>query len=334
LARGVNINNLKQDHFREIPIPVAPLAEQKRIADKLDTVLARVDACRDRLSRVAPLLKRFRQSVLNAAVAGRLHGPNNSAKYRPFRLGEETLHLPEHWQRMALRDVIDPKRPLCYGVVQPGAESVEGIPLVRVQDMERGQILRSGLRTISKQIDEEFSRSRIQRGDLLISVVGTIGRTAIVPAGLEANIARAIARISCAPGCSSDWLDCWLNTPAVQWWLSSSSKEVARKTLNLSDLAVLPVPLPPVDEQAEIVRRVEALFAFADRLEARLASAQAAADRLTPALLAKALRGELVPQNPADEPATELLARLRAQRESTPPTRKARRTRRAEEITE
>jgi type I restriction enzyme S subunit len=71
-----------------------------------------------------------------------------------------------------------------------------------------------------------------------------------------------------------------------------------------------PVPLPPRLEQTEIVRRVEALFAFADRLEARLQSARATAERLTPAVLAKAFRGELVPQDPSDEPASELLRRL------------------------
>ena len=72
-----------------------------------------------------------------------------------------------------------------------------------------------------------------------------------------------------------------------------------------------------MQEQTEIVRRVEALFAFADRLEARLAQAQTAADRLTPSLLAKAFRGELVPQDPADEPASKLLRRLAAQRDAT-----------------
>ena len=72
----------------------------------------------------------------------------------------------------------------------------------------------------------------------------------------------------------------------------------------------LVVVLPHFDEQTEIVRRVETLFAFADRLEARLAQAQTAATRLTPALLAKAFRGELVPQDPNDEPAAELLRRL------------------------
>jgi type I restriction enzyme S subunit len=69
-------------------------------------------------------------------------------------------------------------------------------------------------------------------------------------------------------------------------------------------------------EQTEIVRRVESLFAFADRLEARLSRARTAADRLTPALLAKAFRGELVPQDPDDEPAAELLKRLREQCEA------------------
>ena len=81
--------------------------------------------------------------------------------------------------------------------------------------------------------------------------------------------------------------------------------------LNLGLLRELPILLPPPSEQQEIVRRVEALFAFADRIEARLATAQKTVERLTPATLAKAFRGELVPQDPNDEPASELLKRLR-----------------------
>ena len=79
-------------------------------------------------------------------------------------------------------------------------------------------------------------------------------------------------------------------------------------------------------EQTEIVRRVETLFAFADRLEARLKTAQTAADRLTPALLAKAFRGELVPQDPNDEPAAELLKRLAASRDAAPKAKRGRRS--------
>lgn len=184
--------------------------------------------------------------------------------------------------------------------------------------MERGNINVDDLRTISKQVDAEYKRSRIRQGDLLISVVGTIGRTAIAPANLEANIARAIARLACRKGVESRWLNYWLSCDTLQWWLSSTSKEVARKTLNLSDLASAPVALPPLPEQQEIVRRVEALFAFADRIEARLATAQKTVERLTPATLAKAFRGELVPQAPNDEPASVLLERLRNSTTSAP----------------
>ena len=93
---------------------------------------------------------------------------------------------------------------------------------------------------------------------------------------------------------------------------------VAQAHFNVGSMKETPLPLPPVEEQTEIVRRVETLFAFADRLEARLAQAQTAATRLTPALLAKAFRGELVPQDPNDEPAAELLRRLQAERATAP----------------
>jgi type I restriction enzyme S subunit len=83
--------------------------------------------------------------------------------------------------------------------------------------------------------------------------------------------------------------------------------------LNLADVRRIPVPIPSLDEQDEIIRRVEELFAFAGRIESRLAALRKKVERLTPAVLAKAFRGELVPQDPADEPATALLERLREQ---------------------
>jgi type I restriction enzyme S subunit len=91
-------------------------------------------------------------------------------------------------------------------------------------------------------------------------------------------------------------------------------------------LSNLPILLPSPEEQTEIVRRVETLFAFADRLEARYTAARAKVDKLTPSLLAKAFRGELVPQDPNDEPASELLARIQTQRNAhaASPTKRGR----------
>lgn len=332
-SHGMNMPRLGTETGRAAPFVLAPRAEQKRITDQLDAMLARVNACNDHFEGIPTTLKRFRQAVLASAISGTLTeewrlpaGTDETCQV--IRLGDDVVFVPSSWVVGTIADVVTPDRPLCYGVVQPGTEAVGGTPLIRVQDLARGRVLSKQLRTISGEVDAEYKRSKVSAGDLLVSVVGTIGRTAIVPDGLVANIARAIAKISCRSSVLSGWVNIWLSSDSLQWRLVSSSKEVARKTLNLSDLAATPVVIPKLDEQAEIVRRVESLFAIADRLESRCAAARAQMARLTPLLLAKAFRGELVPQDPNDEPASALLARIAAERTSAIPSPRTRTARR------
>ncbi|ELQ8318227.1 restriction endonuclease subunit S, partial [Pseudomonas aeruginosa] len=104
-------------------------------------------------------------------------------------------------------------------------------------------------------------------------------------------------------------------------WLTGTT---GRAKLTQGALLSLPIQVPPATEQTEIVRRVEQLFAFADQLEARVNAAKACIDRLTQSILAKAFRGELVPQDPNDEPASVLLERIKAQRAAAPKTKRGR----------
>jgi type I restriction enzyme, S subunit len=152
----------------------------------------------------------------------------------------------------------------------------------------------------------------VEGGEVLLSLVGTIGHVAVVPPGFTGNIARAIARIACGESVLPEWLRCWLELDQVQSWLVRKSREVARKTLNLADLAKTPVAVPPLEEQAEIVGRVQHFFRIADALERRVATAAELIEVMTPRLLTKAFRGELVEQNPEDEPATAILERAQA----------------------
>ena len=331
-SHGMNMPRLGTEAARAAPFVLAPRPEQARIADQLDTLLARIQACNDRLDAIPALLKRFRQAVLRTAISGGLteaSRQSDDSGTQLVRLGEDSLQVPASWRVTDLAEAIDPTRPLCYGVVQPGAEASGGVPLVRVQDMDAGTILIDQLRTVSSSIDEEYRRSRVEGREVLISVVGTIGRTAIVPEGLTANIARAVARVVCRDGVSNRWVHYWLSNESVQWHLLNSAKEVARKTLNLSDLARIPLALPSPEEQELIANRVTALFGLADQIEIRHAVVIAQAQRLTPLTLAKAFRGELVPQDPDDEPASALLARIASQRAALATEPKARQPRRA-----
>ncbi len=100
---------------------------------------------------------------------------------------------------------------------------------------------------------------------------------------------------------------------------------ITRLRIDITMFKNFPIPLPPIEEQHEITRRVEALFSFAENLEARYQTARAQVDQLTPSLLAKAFRGELVPQDPNDEPAEKLLERIRAKKDAAPAKQPSRR---------
>lgn len=306
LARGVNINNLKRDHFDALMLPLAPREEQQRIADKLDTVLARVDACRDRLARVAPLLKRFRQSVLAAATSGRL-----TEDWRELAIAD--------WRRMRADEVC--AKVQSGGTPKGGFTEAAGVPFLKVYNIVRQEIdFDYRPQFVHPDVHAgELRKSIALPGDVVMNIVGPpLGKVAVLTDSFpEWNINQAIALFRPSEQVTGGWLYILLCEGApVRSVLDRTKGSVGQVNISLSQCRAFDFPVPSLDEQTEIVRRVDTLFAVADRLEARLAQAHTAVERLTPALLAKAFRGELVPQDPADEPAAELLQRLAAQREA------------------
>lgn len=109
-----------------------------------------------------------------------------------------------------------------------------------------------------------------------------------------------------------------------QQQLVATSGSSAQQAIYIRDVKSYSLGLPSLEEQTEIVRRVEQLFAFADQLEAKVASAKSRIDHLTQSILAKAFRGELVPQDPNDDPASVLLERIQTQRAAAPKAKRGR----------
>jgi type I restriction enzyme S subunit len=292
--------NISQGVIKEWPIPLAPLNEQKRIADKLDTVLARVDACRDRLDRVPAILKRFRQSVLAAATSGKLtvdwrdsHNPKTQWLTVKFAdIGELGRGKSKHRPR-------DDKR--LYG---------GPYPFIQTGDVAQSD----GRITSHSQTYSEFGLAQSKlwpAGTVCITIAANIADTAILtyPACFPDSVVGFAANpVRCLPEFIKWSID------VISDHIKSFAPATAQKNINLAILNDIEFLCPPLEEQIEIVRRVESLFAYANRLEARYATARAQAERLTPALLAKAFRGELVPQDPNDEPASILLERMLAER--------------------
>ena len=315
---GTAIKRLVLKQIRATSIPLAPLPEQKRIADKLDSVLARVDACRDRLDRLPALLKRFRQSILAAATSGRLTEDRREA------------NLPKRtWNATKLENLCTTVFDGPFGSnLKSDDYTSSGVRVVRLENIGHLYFEASKETYISDEKYQGLVKHSLQPDDILFSsFVDEEVRVCRYPAKLPT---AAINKADCfclrpdTSKCSPTYLSYRLASRATYVELKELVHGATRPRINLKQLRQYLVEVPELEEQTEIVRRVEILFAFADRLEARLATARRQVGQLTPALLAKAFRGELVAQDPADEPAAELLKRLAAQREAAPKVKRGR----------
>ena len=297
---GSTMVNLNQRILAHLRIPLPPLAEQKRIADKLEAVLGRVDDCRARLDRLPALLKRFRQSVLAAATSGAL-----TADRRDMTCLRDAIPL-----RQAIRAI----RTGPFGSSLHKADYViGGTPIINPMHIAGGKIFPTESMTVDLPTLARLSDFKLSTGDVVIGRRGEMGRSAVVTE-VENGWLCGTGSMALTPGpqLASEYLHLFLSSPATVEALEGGSVGSTMVNLNQKILLDLEIFCPPLPEQQEIVRRVENLFAFADRIEARLATARKTVDRLTPATLAKAFRGELVPQDPNDEPASALLERLRS----------------------
>ena len=292
--------NLTQDRFKSLDIPLPPLPEQRRIVRKLDTLTARSTTARTHLTAIATLVERYRQSVIDAVFA-------------PYEL------------TIPLLDLVDQDTGIPYGIVQTGEPHEGGLPTVRAGDIKSFRLLEEGLKLVAPEIAAQYGRTRLKGGEVLIAIRGSVGETCIVPASMAGNnISREVALVPVTEDTDAAFIMYFLRSKQAAQYIKANIKGVAQSGINLRDLKCLPCPDLQAQEQREIVRRIEAAFAKIDRLAAQAAKALNLVSHLDQRILAKAFAGDLVRQDPSDEPAETLLARIREARAIAPKAKRGR----------
>lgn len=313
MATGTTFKELSGSAAARLPLIIAPLKEQKRIADKLDVLLKRVDACRTRLDRIPLILQCFRQAVLAAATSGQL-----TEDWRTNYFKESGSNNSNISGKLAdFADVIDPNPSHRYPSYEGGT-----IPLLATEQMSGldGWDISSAKLTTSDFYEARKAAHDFLDDDIIFARKGRIGLARNPPQNSRYVFSHTIFIIRAkADKILPAYLLWFLRQEwCIEWLLLEMNNNVGVPTLGKSVMERLPVQIPDYIEQEEIVHQIEHLFAYADRIEARYQSAYVQVKRLTPTLLAKAFRGELVPQDPNDEPASVLLDRILTERAAQP----------------
>jgi type I restriction enzyme S subunit len=321
-AKGVAVQNISSKIIEEWFLPLPPLDEQIRIADKLDSVLAKVDVAQVRLEKIPTLLKRFRQSVLTAATSGELTREcRETSETRNDFLTWKFSNIPGSWKIKLLPEVSEAR----LGKMLDKNKN-QGVPTRYLGNINVrwGKFNLDDLKEILIS-EKEREELKIQDGDLLLCEGGEPGRGAVWKGEkCDLTFQKALHRVRFDGSVLPEFALFCIENDYFQNRLSLLYTGTTIKHLTGKALKKYPIPVPPVDEQKEIIRRVESLFALAGAVEKQYLETKKRTDRLTQSLLAKAFRGELVPQDPNDEPAAELLKRIQAERNAQPPVKNKR----------
>jgi len=274
---------------RDQEVPLPPLREQRAIVERIDGAESVRRSGATHLTAARQAIGRVRQTVLSAACSGRL-----TVDWRSGRgLTDAEDGMPTGWELQTLESLAEDGVPVTYGIVKPGPEVPDGVPYVRQQDIDDGTVLVEQLAHTSVEIAERYRRTSLCEGDVLLCIIRNL-RVAVVPAGIDgANITQGMVRIRPGLGVDGAYLAMYLESPAAQRWMHDRYVGLAMPRINVRDARAIPVPLPPVEEQALIVERATSMLALATDVTLRLDAAERRVNGAAQAVLFKALRGEL-----------------------------------------
>lgn len=353
----VGQKRVPREFLEEVEVPLPPLAEQGRIVAQLDKLLSKLGRGRDRLERLPELLERFRQAVLASAVSGTLtngwrtlntpaeagsdlvrriaaerSGRKNSRRTRgasaSFSLDhlDDLPDLPEFPEGWGVATVGFSAALMQYGTSAKSDAAPEGgVPVLRMGNIQRGRLELLDLKFLDPA-KEKLQGFLLEAGDLLFNRTNSpelVGKSAVFGERRACVFASYLIRVRCDTSLLlSDFLVAWINSPWGRAWARQVRTDgVSQSNINSTKLAAMPVPIPSLDEQREVIQRLRALDRLATSIEDAVGSALVRSRRLGEAILAKAFRGELVlteadlagREHRAYETAADLLERVQAE---------------------
>jgi type I restriction enzyme S subunit len=327
---GGSLTRAQPKKVASYPFPLPPLAEQKVIADQLDSLLAQVERTKARLERIPTLMKQFRQSVLADAVSGKLtEGWRGITNYIELDLmlskTSKSVIIPETWSTGALKNYCE----LISGNAFKSSDFLDSgdIPVIKISNIQYGEFESKNQQYLPSLFLEKYPAFQVKSGDILMALTRPITNDTLKVCRYpkEQNkglLNQRVVKFLFKSENEKLFFEFLFQSSYFKYQVQDNLSETLQPNLSPTDLSSFKVVIPNPEEQAEIVRRVETLFAHADSIEQQAKAGLERVNQLTQSILAKAFRGELTAQWRKDHPelisgdnsAEALLERIKAER--------------------
>ena len=315
MTGAVGQQRVPAGYIRRHRIPLPPLREQRRIVEKIQALLVSVDEARKALGRVGLMLEEYKERVLDLAFAGHL---TNDIRGSRASTGAANTGYPSSWSIKALGDISEIQTGIQVGKRRSATAKLVEVPYLRVANVQRGWLDLENVKSIAVT-RKERERLLLRRGDILMNEGGDrdkLGRGWVWQGEIAGCVHQNhVFRVRLNDGFfPPHYVSYYANHRGQEYFFEKGTQTTNLASVSKRSLAALPVPLPPVGEAVAIVDRIGSAMAWVDRVADEQVAAEGLLSKLESGVLASAFAGELVAQDPSDEPAPALLARVRSGR--------------------
>ena len=311
---------VKFESLANVEMPLPPLAEQRRIVAKLDSLFASTHRARAELAQVRVLVDHYRRRVLAAAFSGR-QTPDDSSASRGHpdesARGPDDSHpaIPSGWRLERLGDIAVIQAGLALGKKRKSGDKLVDVPYIRVANVQRGHLDLEDVRVV-QATETEIERLALRPGDILMNEGGDrdkLGRGWVWWGDIEPCIHQNhVFRVRLVdPDYPPSYVSYYANELGRAYFSSAGTQTTNLASISKSRLSALPIPLAPRDQAIRIVQAIEHTFQRIRALERECRRAEKLLENLERTIFDRALEGRLIRQEPNDEPVTVLLQRLR-----------------------
>lgn len=295
--KGSAIPHLNKELFFNMPFPLPPLTEQQRIVERIESLFAKLDEGKENLQNVLDGFETRKAAILHKAFTGEL-----TANWRK----QHGVSM-DSWEEKKLGDVADTQ----YGYTESASSEAIGPKFLRITDIQNG-IVNWDKVPYCRISEEELEKYKLSIEDIVIARTGaTTGKSYLIKDNILSVFASYLIRLKLkTKDVLSNFIYQFMQSQLYWTQITDFSKGIAQPGVNAQKLKKIKLSLPTLPEQTEIVRIIDDLLAKEQQAKELAENALAKIDLIKKSILARAFRGELGTNNPADEPALELLKRM------------------------